>query len=148
MMCSGDVTHSCAVKDRHRKVFSHDSQQRPPGWYKLVLHHHRRNHQAIQKTLGKGKIMQRASCPSSNASHKPILLLFAKALAPRGFCRGKNLIDIDRTVFKGVSWGAGVLILVAAAWALAHNAGYAPLLKVIWVNFALPSRACVQPRLT
>ncbi|KAK9909153.1 hypothetical protein WJX75_007930 [Coccomyxa subellipsoidea] len=42
-----------------------------------------------------------------------------------------------QTVFKGVSWGAGVLILVAAAWALAHNAGYAPLLKEWAANSAL-----------
>ncbi|BDA41581.1 GDT1-like protein 1, chloroplastic [Coccomyxa sp. Obi] len=41
------------------------------------------------------------------------------------------------SIFKGGSWGAGALILGAAAVAIAHNAGYAPLLKDWAANSAL-----------
>lgn len=35
-----------------------------------------------------------------------------------------------RSLFKGLSWGAAVLILAAAGWAIIQNLGYAPLIKV------------------
>ena len=74
-MCSGAVIHSCAVKDRYRKGLLRDCQERPrPGWYKLVLHHHRRNHQAIQKMLEEGEIMQKAEQCFSKRATKPYRL--------------------------------------------------------------------------
>ena len=35
-----------------------------------------------------------------------------------------------RFLFKGLSWGAAILILAAAGWAILQNFGYAPLIKV------------------
>lgn len=36
-----------------------------------------------------------------------------------------------RTLYGGLSWGAGALILGAAGWAVVQNAGYSALLKVM-----------------
>ena len=40
-----------------------------------------------------------------------------------------------RSLFKGLSWGAAVLILAATGWAIIQNVGYAPLIKVGLLNF-------------
>ncbi len=41
-----------------------------------------------------------------------------------------NLDMRSSPLFRGLSWGAGAIVLLGAAWAIVQNAGYAPLLKV------------------
>ena len=52
-------------------------------------------------------------------------------------------LGVYRSIFRGASWGAGALILGAAAWAIAHNAGYAPLVKA---SLFLPVQAGIKSR--
>lgn len=45
----------------------------------------------------------------------------------------------SRPLIRGLSWGAGGLILLAAAWAIVQNAGYGPLLKVKRMSLQITS---------
>ena len=51
-----------------------------------------------------------------------------------------------RSLFKGLSWGAAILILAAAGWAILQNLGYAPLIKVhIGTNFLSNDHLAYEP---
>ncbi|CAL5222510.1 g4884 [Coccomyxa viridis] len=59
--------------------------------------------------------------------HSPSLQVRAQAEA--GGAAEASPPPDDRSLFRGLSWGAAVLILAAAGWAIIQNLGYTPLIK-------------------